>query len=64
MVDALGKNLTYGIAVTMDGIMQAVAIILMSVLNATDVSSIQRTIISLDNNDTGLKTSIIFLVFM
>ena len=63
-MDALGKNLTYGIAVTMDGIMQAVTIILMSVLNATDVSSIQRTIISLDNNDTGLKTSIIFLVFM
>ena len=67
MFNALGKNHTYGIAVTVDGIMYAttvIAIILMWVLNVTDVSSIQQTVISLDKKDTGLETSMNFSVLM
>ena len=40
--------------------MQAAAILMMWVLNVTDASSIQRTIISWDKKDTGLEISIIF----
>ena len=64
-MDALGKNHTYGIAVTLDGIMHPPVTIMMTwVLNVTDVSFIQRTIISLDKKDTRLEIWMIFSVFM
>ena len=37
-----------------------VTILMMWVLNVTDASSIQRTIISLDKKGTGLEISMIF----
>ena len=38
----------------------SVTILMMWVLNVTDASSIQRTIISLDKKGTGLEISMIF----
>ena len=38
----------------------SVAILMMWLLNVTDASSIQRTIISLDKKGTGLEISMIF----
>ena len=40
------------------------SVVMLCMLNVTDVSTMQRTIISLDKKDTGLETSKNFSVFM